>query len=242
MQIKLHSKLKLLTVLIFVLFIGASSAFAQINAVKNLPKYDNQKYHFGFLIGFNFADFKITHIPDFATADSIFRVEPLGQSGFNLGIVTNMRLAENWDLRFVPDLQFSQRDLEYTFYVNGSPESTEIKAIESTYLNFPIDLKFKSNRVGNYRAYVTAGVKYGIDMVSQKKVENLDSELVKLERQDYGYSIGVGFDFYLQMFKFSPEIKMFTGLRNLKADDPLIYSTSIDKLNSKTFLLSFTFE
>lgn len=234
--------LKSLTVFVVTLLVSAQCVFAQINAVKNLPKYDNQKYHFGFLIGFNFADFKITHIPDFASADSIFRVEPLGQSGFNLGIVTNMRLGENWDLRFVPDLQFSQRDLEYTFYINGAPESVESKQIESTYLNFPIDLKFKSNRVGNYRAYVTAGVKYGIDMVSQKKVQNLDAELVKLERQDYGYSIGVGFDFYLQMFKFSPEIKMYTGLRNLKSEDPLIFSTSIDKLNARTFLVSFTFE
>ena len=225
------------------LFLTASNiAFAQINAVENLPKYDKQKYHFGFLIGFNFADFHIKHISEFSTLDSIYRVEPLGKSGFNLGIVTNMRLGENWDLRFVPDLQFSQRDLEYTFQTSTGVSQITIKPIESTYLNFPLDLKFKSNRVGNYRAYVTAGIKYGIDMVSQKKVENQNKELVKLERQDYGYSIGLGFDFYLEMFKFSPEIKMYTGIRNLKADDPLIFTTSIDKLYSKTFFLSFTFE
>ena len=225
------------------LFLTASNiAFAQINAVENLPKYDKQKYHFGFLIGFNFADFNIKHISEFSTLDSIYRVEPLGKSGFNLGIVTNMRLGENWDLRFVPDLQFSQRDLEYTFQTSTGVSQITIKPIESTYLNFPLDLKFKSNRVGNYRAYVTAGIKYGIDMVSQKKVENQNKELVKLERQDYGYSIGLGFDFYLEMFKFSPEIKMYTGIRNLKVDDPLIFTTSIDKLYSKTFFLSFTFE
>lgn len=221
---------------------SSTSVFAQINAVKNLPKYDNQKYHFGFLIGFNFADFNVKHVGDFTSLDSIYRVEPIGKSGFNLGIVTNMRLGEHWDLRFVPELQFSQRDLEYTFQKSSGVSQVTIKPIESTYLNFPFDLKYKSQRVGNYRAFVTAGVKYGIDMVSQKKVENQNKELVKLETQDYGYSIGLGFDFYLEMFKFSPELKMYTGLKNLKADDPLIFSTSIDKLYAKTFFLSFTFE
>lgn len=242
MQLKRKNIFNLLIPSIVLLFITSSTAFAQLDAVKNLPKYDKQKYHFGFLIGFNFANFNVKHIDDFTLLDSIYRVEPLGKSGFNLGIVTNMRLGEHWDLRFVPELQFSQRDLEYTFQTTTGVSQITIKPIESTYLNFPVDLKFKSQRVGNYRAFVTAGVKYGIDMVSQKKVENQNKELVKLERQDYGYSIGLGFDFYLEMFKFSPEIKMYTGLRNLKADDPLIFTTSIDKLYAKTFFLSFTFE
>ena len=46
-----------------------------------------------------------------------------------------------------------------------------IKKVESTFLNFPVDIKFKSARVGNYRLYVLAGFRYAIDMVSQAKVE-----------------------------------------------------------------------
>jgi hypothetical protein len=96
--------------------------------------------------------------------------------------------------------------------------------------------------VNNYRVYVVAGVKYGIDMVSQAKVENKDKQFVKLQKNDYGYQIGFGFDFYLERFKFSPEIKMYNGVRNLLVDDSAIYSTSLRALYSKIFLISLTFE
>ncbi|MBK7853530.1 MAG: hypothetical protein IPJ79_00185 [Bacteroidetes bacterium] len=86
------------------------------------------------------------------------------------------------------------------------------------------------------------GVKYSIDMVSQAKVESKDKEFVKLRRNDFGYTIGLGMDFYLPMFKFSPEIKMYHGLKNLLVKDDLIYSRSIDALQTKMFMLSLTFE
>jgi hypothetical protein len=89
---------------------------------------------------------------------------------------------------------------------------------------------------------VIAGFKYGIDMVSQAKVENKDKEFVKLAKQDYGYEIGFGFDFYLERFKFSPEIKMYNGIKNLLVDDPKIFSSSLESLRSKTFMISLLFE
>ncbi len=116
-----------------------------------------------------------------------------------------------------------------------------IKKVESTFLEFPLELKFKSNRVNNYRFYVTGGFKYMIDLVSQAKVEN-DEELVKLKRNDYGYSIGVGMDLYLPLFKFAPEIKMFQGIPNVLAADGTTYSSSIKALRSRIFTISLTFE
>jgi hypothetical protein len=89
---------------------------------------------------------------------------------------------------------------------------------------------------------VLAGFKTTIDMVSQAKVQKQDKELVKIKRNDYGYTIGIGFDFYLEMFKFSPEIKMYHGLPNLLVKDNLPYSQVLESLRSKVFLISFTFE
>lgn len=217
------------------------AAFGQIKKVQNLPKYDKQKVHFGFLLGINKTDFVIQRVPNFNLIDTLYTVESEGQTGFNLGIIANLRIAENFDLRFIPDLAFSQRNLLYTFYPNGI-KTTTIKQIESTFLEFPLDLKFKSNRVNNYRAYVVVGAKYSIDMVSQAKVESADKEFVKLKRNDLGYQVGLGFDFYLERFKFSPEIKMYHGVKNLLVDDPKIFSTSLESLRSKIFLISFTFE
>lgn len=229
----------------FILFVlwscAATTAFGQRKKVQNLPNYDRQRLHFGFLLGINKTDFVIKRIPDFNKLDSLQTVESAPQTGFNLGIIGNLRLGENFDLRFVPDLAFSQRNLEYTFNTGGIT-TTVVKKVESTFLEFPLDLKFKSNRVNNYRVYVLAGFKYTIDMVSQAKVQNQDKDFVKLKRNDYGYQIGMGFDFYLERFKFSPEIKMYHGLGNLLVDDPKIYSTSLESLKSKVFLISFTFE
>jgi len=228
-------------VLLFLSVALSFNGYAQRKKVQNLPKYDKQKIHFGFLLGINNTDFVIKRIPEFNKLDSLYTVESAGQTGFNLGIIANLRLSENFDLRFVPDLAFSQRNLDYTFVDNGK-SSVTTKEIESTFLEFPLDLKFKSNRVNNYRVYVLAGIKYSIDMVSQAKVENVDKQFVKLEKRDYGYQIGFGFDFYLERFKFSPEIKMYNGLRNLLVEDPVIFSSSLSSLKSKIFLISFTFE
>jgi hypothetical protein len=123
------------------------------------------------------------------------------------------------------------------------PSRTSVtKTIESTYLEFPIDLKFKSNRINNYRIYVLGGFKYGIDMISQAKVESKDKDFVKLKRNDLGYEVGLGFDFYLVYFKFSPEIKMFNGLDNLLVQDGRRYSRPLKGLYSRIFLVSFNFE
>lgn len=223
------------------LTILSGTIFAQRKKVQNLPNYDRQKIHFGFLLGINKTDFVIQRIPKFNLIDSLYTVESAPQTGFNLGIIGNLRIGNHFDLRFIPDLAFSQRNLEYSFIANGKAYKV-LKEIESTFLEFPLDLKYKSTRVNNYRIYVVAGAKYTIDMVSQAKVENQDKEFVKLRRNDYGYQIGLGFDFYLERFKFSPELKMYHGLRNLLVADPKIFSTSLESLKSKVFLISFTFE
>jgi hypothetical protein len=225
------------------MFLISNRTYAQLNRVPiNLPKYDKQRVHFGFTLGLNSSNFRVLKVSDFKNQDSIYSVEPQAVMGLNLGIVSNLRLGEHWDLRFIPALSFAQRNLEYTFYYPGTSGDFITKNIESTYLEFPLDLKFKSKRINNYRVYVLAGGRYSIDMVSQAKVLNKDKDIVKLEKHDYGYEVGVGFDFYMTYFKFSPEIKMFNGLNNLLVPEDTPFAKPLDALRSKIFLISFTFE
>jgi hypothetical protein len=231
------------TFYIFILIIFALKVHAQRTKVENMPKYDKQVVHFGFSLGVNSADFKVKKSPDLFQFDSLYNVDNIRQTGFNLGIVMNLRMGQNFDLRFIPDLAFVERHLEYTFYVNGKVQKpTTVKKIESTFLEFPLYVKFKSERVNNYRVYVIAGGQYSIDMISQAKVENKDKQFVKLNRKDYGYTVGVGFDFYMEMFKFSPELKMYNGLNNLLVPDNTIFAKSLSGLNSKIFMISLLFE
>jgi hypothetical protein len=211
--------------------------------VRNLEKYDKSRMKFGFLLGINRTDFKVVRADNLHQSDSILLLEPKGQSGFNLGIISDFKIIDNLHIRFVPELAFSQRDIRYKVLYPNNNLPYVTKKVESTFINIPLTLKFRSNRVGNYRMYVLAGGRYAIDLVSQAKVVTDNDEIiVKLAREDYGYDIGFGLDCYLELFKFSPEIKMFQGIPNILVDDAAAYTTSIKSLRSRIFTLSFTFE
>ncbi|MFN5347734.1 MAG: porin family protein [Bacteroidota bacterium] len=225
------------------LFITASSetANAQRIIVKNQEKYDKQWIHFGFLLGTNKTNFKVSRAENLLQNDSVRFLSADGQTGFDLGIISNLRIADNFDLRFTPMLAFSQRNMNYNMTLKVAGSNIVTKKIESTFIQFPLLVKFKSNRVNNYRFYVLGGAKYMIDLVSQAAVEN-DEQLVKLKKYDYGYEIGFGMDLYLPLFKFAPEIKMYQGIPNILANDNAVYTTSLSGLKTRIWSISFTFE
>lgn len=227
----------------------------------NLPTYDYAKYHFGFVLAINQMNFTVKindnmslmtldslRSPDFF-ADSV-RILGINASptlGFTIGIISNLRLGKYFDLRFIPSLSFGERRLNYTFlrYKDDNTNIVEFeKNITSTYVEFPLHIKYKSKRLNNVRAYVLAGGKYVIDLASTKsdKEEEKNNTLVKLNRNDVLAEVGVGFDFYNAWFKFGTEIKMSYGLTDLLKRENNIYTDGIDKLSSKIFQISFTFE
>ncbi len=207
-----------------------------------MDDYDSAPLHFGFALGINTADFKIKRSGDFKFLDSLYTVNSDAQSGLNLGIITNLRLGNYFDFRFIPALSFASRNLEYNLVINGVEQKPILKKIESSFIDLPVEIKLKSERVHNYRFYVTGGGKYSIDLVSQEKVKNEDRQLVKLSKSDYGYQFGLGMDIYFELFKFSPEIKMYQGINNVLVSDDVIFARSLDRLSSRIFLISFNFE
>ena len=209
----------------------------------NLPKYDLKPYHFGFILGVNQMFFSLKTAEDFLPIDSLYVIEVAPELGFNIGIVSNLRIGDHFDLRFIPTLSFGERNLEYTLSKNDTLFFDETKKIESTYLDFPLNLKFKSHRVNNFRSYVMTGVKYSIDLASQAKNKSSDDEIVlKLYKNDYSFEVGVGFEFYATFFKFGTELKMSYGVRDLLKRENNVFTDGIDKLSSKIFQISFTFE
>jgi len=233
--------LKKINYILFLLLI-CNIAYCQKPKLENLPKYDIQKLHFGFTIGFNNMDFVVKPIKDMKTLDSVYIVEAIPVKGFDLGIIANLRLREHWDLRFVPNLAFGQRNMEYSIKEQDTVLSKYVKSIESTYINFPITFKYKSARVNNFRAYLLAGGRFSIDLMSQADKKDQEEEFVKIKKQNVALDAGVGFDFYLYYFKFSIELKMSYGLNDMLKRDNTIFTQSVDKLSSKIFYLSFNFE
>jgi len=199
--------------------------------------------HFGFTLGVNRANFIIHPAPHFERFDTLKSVESLPKYGFNLGIISELMLHQYVTLRFIPNLSFAERILQYSF--EGFDTIVRTKTIESTFLNFPLDLKLRSKRVNNFGAYILAGGGYTLDLASKRNTVNSTDpkdQIVKLQRDDFFYELGAGAEFYLEYFKFAIEGKLSIGTKNLLIKDNTIYSNSIDKLNSKVFLISITFE
>tara|TARA_B100000902_G_C27301839_1_gene913269 strand:- start:822 stop:1535 length:714 start_codon:yes stop_codon:yes gene_type:complete len=209
---------------------------------QNLARYDFQKIHFGFTLGINELNFNLQKNSNTITNDTLKTIYINSQKGFNLGIVSNLRLSKYTDLRFVPALIFGERQLKYGFEDDLSIQQEKLKKIESTLLEFPIYLKYKSARYNNFRAYVLTGIKYSMDIASQDEIDDEGQEIVKLKKNDFMGEIGFGIDFYLEYFKFSPQIKISHGLVNLLTKDQTIYTQSINGLKTNGWMLSFTFE
>jgi hypothetical protein len=209
---------------------------------QNLPRYDNKKMHFGFTLGLNSLDLNIQHNDAVMYQDSLYVLQSNSQKGFNLGIVSNFRMGKYTDFRFVPAIVFGERRLLYSFADTNNVISNETKAIEFTLLDFPFYVKYKSERYNNFRSYVLFGIKYSLDIASKKDIVNEDFIVLKLQPHDLTGEIGFGMDFYLEYFKFSPQIKVSAGVLNLLTKDKSIYTTSIKNLYTNGWILSFTFE
>lgn len=223
----------------------AGSVLAQKKyAPVNLGSFDRKQYHFGFLLGFNSADYYVDRKTDPASQDSLLSLNTKNQSGFNLGIVAALHFNKNISLRFTPTLSFEERVLNYVFYAGQDTTDTFEKRVESTFIDFPLDFKFRTNRLGNVAFYALAGGRYRLDMQSAKDVKNaVASEIiVKTDNTDFAVEFGGGVDFFLNYFKFGIELKMAMGVKNLLIPESTQFSNPIESLRSRTLLISFTFE
>lgn len=241
---------------------GAQSVWS--SRVQNLPNYDYAPYHFGFILAVNQMHMAIDPIDNLHTvhfssdyADDILpapesmSVMGIGytpQYGFTVGIVSNLRLTEYLDLRFIPALSFGERVINYDimkYYATSSEMVRVDKRVPSTYIDFPLHVKYKSKRINNIRAYVLGGLKYSLDLASLSKKrqdDNNDNLLLKLDQNNYGFELGVGFDYYTNWFKFGTELKMGYNINDPLKHDNNIYTESIESLRPRIFQVSFTFE
>ena len=109
----------------------------------------------------------------------------------------------------------------------------------------PLDLKVSALRYRNVRPYVVGGV-MGVLDVSKRRREQL-----QFNNTDAMLTIGFGCDFYMQYFKFCPEVKFCFGLSNILKrnrpdleDDPAMqaFTHSLDKVQNNMMIITFYFE
>ncbi|RYZ56024.1 MAG: PorT family protein [Sphingobacteriales bacterium] len=225
----------LLILVFFMLFQSAS--FGQRH-VLNMPEHDQKPYYFGITFGLNFSQYRIKYASSFVESDTFRSIQPLWSPGFNLGIMANLRVTSFIDLRFIPSLSFADKKVRF----NMSPDSTSERSIESIYLHLPLQLKFKSDRIRNFRFYGMLGGKFDYDLAANARSRRSD-EWLKVSPTDLGYELGVGFEFYYPNFIFSPEIKLSQGLGNqIFHDKSIPLTNAIDVLNTRMIVISIHLE
>ena len=222
----------------------------------NILEHDERPYHFGFSLGYNLMSFSV--IPDsdlsgygfeYVLAGPPDQREQLWTSGFHIGIVSNLKLGRYFDLRFVPTyVHHNDRPLGY--YAPGdypnNHDRAKLQEFETSIIDFPLHIKYKSERMNNWRSYVIGGVKYSLDLQNPVGTPTGGEDIfLRIGKHDLLYEVGVGFDHYFYYFKFSTEIKASFGFRDLVLAgevglDP--HWNSIDRLNSRSIMISFLFE
>lgn len=205
----------------------------------NLYDHDSKPYYFGLTLGLNSTRFHPQMSSKFLQDDSILTAEPLNSIGLNLGLLATARISDRFQVRFNPQLIFTEKKISYTL---GHPENNQTEVTQSfnpIIVSFPIQLKLQSDRIDNFRVYMLAGFKADIALSGNKKSDGT----IQIKGSDFGPELGLGFNFFLKSFIFSPEIKISNGIPNIHNRDASVkYSSVFDKIQSRMIMLSFHFE
>ncbi len=223
-------------------FLSLSSVQAQ--RALNRPGHDDMSYYFGLQVGYANMDFITNKDPKFLLDDSIYSAEPGASGGFSVGFIATKKLNTHWQARVAPQLILGgARTFTYHLkYPNAAQSEFYTKRLTSTFLSFPLQFKFNSDRIDNFRVYMLGGLSYDVDLASNSNLRNAE-DLIKLKPSDFGVQAGVGFNFYLKFVTLSPEIKISTGLTNVHARDPYLQFSSIfDKLYSRSIMFTLNIE
>jgi hypothetical protein len=205
----------------------------------NLENWQKHKVYFGFFLGFNSYDFKI----DYKTVGPDIQAD--NSMGFNVGLVADVRLQEYLNLRFEPGLYYGNRTLHYSSNPSFNSTSDAIRDINSTYISFPLLLKFSSLRTGNVRPYLLGGASANLNLSSNAKSldDNLE-ERFRVKSWTTNYELGFGIDIFSEYFIFSPSIRGSFGIGDelIRDKDPNSpWTGNIESMKSRAVFINFTF-
>ena len=219
---------------------GMAQAQSFLWARKNNPFYDEKrKVSYGFLIGLHSTTYMVKYADEFVTPafDTLYSVEPSWKPGFSLGFLVNYRAHEFLDFRITPKVAFYEHLLTYR-YTDGT---TQEQLVETTMVEFPMLVKYKSMRRGNIRMYAVGGIKPAIEASGKKDLENV-TNAIEVANFNLSLDAGIGFDLYFPLFKFSPEIRFSKGLINQLDNTKNDYGKPLLSLNTNTVTIYLIFQ
>lgn len=220
-------------------------AFGQLfskEKIINLENMDKKVLSWGYFLGFNSYDFKFEYEED-------LRDILLDQSmGFQLGLTGDLRINDHINLRFEPGVYFTTRNLRYDeSYFNGTNfnDSDLLREIKSTYVHFPLLVKFSTKRINNFRPFIVGGLSTSINLSSnEKNPDDNNAGQFRMTTNSYYYEVGFGIDLYLLYFKFTPSIRGVFALNDevIRDRDPNSpWTGNINSMKTRGIFINFTF-
>ena len=238
-QFYLHREKITSFLICFIILLISLQSYAQRKSLYAIHQsdYDERPLHYGFFLAGNYTKFNRNYSQAFITgADTAFAISPKGAPGFGLGFIASYGISKYFDVRVLPSAAFYERSIDYRF----AKGSTNNQRIESTFLELPVLLKYKSVRRGNVRMYMVGGLKPSIEIGSNKK-ERTKDRLVT-DNMDLSVEYGMGFDLFYTFVKVSPEIRFSHGIHDMLIKDTSPYSRGLDRLTSHTISIYLFFE
>ena len=240
----------------FTLCLTALMAMAQERKVQNKPYTDLRPLHLGILVGMNLQDIELENVgpQSILQEDGTMKTQTIvcdddkWNAGFSVGVLADLRISQHLNLRFTPTMHFGAKHL--TFYnmteLTAEGRLTEVtQDMKTTYMSFPVDLKFSAERWNNYRPYIIAGVNQLVNLTSKNQ------DYLQLKRADTMIEVGLGCDLYLPFFKLIPELKFCYSLTNaidwrhadeLQDTNKRMYANAVKSGQTKMIVLTFYFE
>ena len=212
----------------------------------NLPSFDKKPVHYGYFLGLNQYDFKFEYIQNYYKELMLKDIAVEQQKGFSVGLIGDLRINEYMNLRFEPGLFYNKRDLIYPEYAEFTKENDRYRDIKSTYIHLPLLLKISTKRINNFRPFIVGGFSTDFNLSSnQKNSDDNASNVFRVMSQNINYELGLGFDFYLYYFKFSPSLRGIFSMQNelIPDNDPETpWTGKINNMFSRGVALIITFE
>ncbi|TYA53175.1 type IX secretion/gliding motility protein PorT/SprT [Formosa maritima] len=211
--------------------------------VLNDENVDKAFLSYGYYIGFNSYDFNFDYVTDKKD------IQVKKSTGFNVGLVGNMRINEYLDLRLEPGLYITTRLLEYdeSYFQGIEYTSSDLeREVKSTYIHVPLLLKFSTKRLNNFKPFIVGGVSTALNLSSnQDNPDDNSAGKFRTKKNMYFYEIGFGIDFYLYYFKFTPSIRGVFAINDelvRDADPNSPWTGNIETMKTRGVFINFTFQ
>ncbi|WP_295809509.1 porin family protein [uncultured Apibacter sp.] len=250
---------RLIIVLILFIHCGVNAQFRTREVMERYDDFDDQKFSWGYYLGMNYFDLKIHPNDEGLEHSGRYLVDVDSKGGFTVGLIGKMKVHDYIDLRLEPAMHFTQRDLIFNNVqkiideeiANGLEttytEQDVKRNVKSTYLDFPLFLKFHGERWYNSRPYLQAGLSWLINLQSNEKKEKDNSnQTFRMKTNNFSYQLEAGVELYFKRFKMTPSVRgIFFFNNELVADNPgtpPYWAGALKSIHTRAVVFSLKFE